>query len=270
MIYVRKFFKWLFFTGIAGIVIGILGNSFYYNSFQAPELSYIIGTFSVFPGIKSNEASVKLLVNDAPVEKLYMTTLKIENSGGIALERNDFGAERDPLRITGQNIKSVFIDETNSRYSSETQVKERDSEFLLNFKWLNPGDYITVNVLHDKPCSNIRLQGRFANMGKAKGMSFEQYVRKKAMFHTIPLTLFVMLTSAVLCFILFILSNKLTYGVFWISFDQYIAYIYVKSCEIYKKSDRKGRKQIIGEIVNTKDRKTLNKLIDKYCNKRKR
>ena len=90
------------------------------------------------------------------------------------------------------------------------------------------------------------------------------------MFHTIPLTLFVMLTSAVLCFILFILSNKLTYGVFWISFDQYIAYIYVKSCEIYKKSDRKGRKQIIGEIVNTKDRKTLNKLIDKYCNKRKR
>lgn len=270
MIYVKKFLKWLFLNGIVGIAIGILGNRFYYNSFQAPELSYIIRTYSVFPGVKSEDASVKLLVNDAPVEKLYMTTLKIENSGGIALERNDFAAEREPLRITGQNIKSVFIDETNSRYSAETQIKERDSEFLLNFKWLNPGDYITVNVLHDKPCSNIRLQGGFANMDKAKGVSFEQYVRKKTMFHTVRLTLFVMLASVLLGFVLFILPNKLTYGVFWISFDQYVACIYVKNCERYKRSDRKGRKQIIGEIVNTKDRKTLNKLIDKYCNKRKR
>lgn len=266
----KEILKWAFRAVIWVILTGIVTNKIYHVLFQAPELSYVTRTYSLFPGIKSNDAIVKLFVNDEQVETLYMTTIRLENSGGIALERNDFAAERDPLRITGQNIKSVFIDDTNSRYNSETNVNERGAEFLLNFKWLNPGDYITVNVLHDKPCSNIRLQGSFANVGKAKGVSFEQYVRKKAMFHTMLLTLFVMLTSAVLCFILFILSNKLTYGVFWISFDQYIAYIYVKSCEIYKKSDRKGRKQIIGEIVNTKDRKTLNKLIDKYCNKRKR
>ena len=120
----KEILKWAFQAVIWVILTGLVTNKIYHVLFQAPELSYVTRTYSLFPGIKSNDAIVKLFVNDEQVETLYMTTIRLENSGGIALERNDFAAERDPLRITGQNIKSVFIDDTNSRYNSETNVNE--------------------------------------------------------------------------------------------------------------------------------------------------
>lgn len=263
----KKILKWTFRAVLGVVLIGLMTNKIYYDLFQAPELSYITRTYSVFSGIKSNDSTVKLFVNDEQVEKLYMTTIRLENSGGVALERNDFSAERDPLRITGQNIKSVVIDEANSRYNSETFIVEKNSEFLINFKWLNPGDYLSISILHNQLNSNIMIQGGFANVSDTKMIPFEQHIRRILLFRAIFLTLLVLFITITFFLVPYVLFIKLKYGVFWISYTQFSVYAYIISCKSYNKADRK---RILREVAHTKGNDDLGKLMDKYCNKNKK
>lgn len=262
MLRIKKFFCWLWGSVIMVLFLTLLGTHVYYKYFQAPELSYMIRNYIVFSGVNTNKAHVALFVNNEPVEKLYMTTIKIENTGGTVLERNDFSAEIDPLRITGENIKSVFIDANNSKFSSDTQIVEKNEEFLVNFNWLNPGDIITINTLRDNIKSNLTLKGRFAKIEAAKEVSFKDLKKKQALTQSLFLLVLVPVIATLITTLFFIVRNKIYYGVFWLSFKQFAACVYVS---VYYKKDKKKRKRVLKEVTSTKDDKKLQKILDKYC-----
>ena len=262
MLRIKKFFCWLWGSVIMVLFLTLLGTHVYYKYFQAPELSYMIRNYIVFSGVNTNKAHVALFVNNEPVEKLYMTTIKIENTGGTVLERNDFSAEIDPLRITGENIKSVFIDANNSKFSSDTQIVEKNEEFLVNFNWLNPGDIITINILRDKANSKLSIKGSFAKIGTIKEIFFKDLVRRQALIRTLSALPIILCITLLITVLYFIVRNKIYYGVFWLSFKQFAACVYVS---VYYKKDKKKRKRVLKEVTSTKDDKKLQKILDKYC-----
>ena len=262
MLRIKKFFCWLWGSVIMVLFLTLFGTHVYYKYFQAPELSYMIRNYIVFSGVNTNKAHVALFVNNEPVEKLYMTTIKIENTGGTVLERNDFSAEIDPLRITGENIKSVFIDANNSKFSSDTQIVEKNEEFLVNFNWLNPGDIITINILRDKANSKLSIKGSFAKIGTIKEIFFKDLVRRQALIRTLFALPIILCITLLITVLYFIVRNKIYYGVFWLSFKQFAACVYVS---VYYKKDKKKRKRVLKEVTSTKDDKKLQKILDKYC-----
>lgn len=262
MLYMKKFLGWLWSYVIIALLIALLAAHGYYKYFQAPELSYMVRNYVVFSGVNTDKDHVTLFVNNEPVERLYMTTIKVENTGGTVLERKNFSAETNPLRITGKNIKSIFIDVNNSKFSSDTQIVEKNGEFLVNFNWLNPGDIITINVLRDNINSTISLKGSFAKIGAVKEVSFKDLKKKQSLIQALFLFVLIPVIATLIATLFFIVHNKIYYGVFWLSFKQYAACVYVS---VYYKKDKKKRKRVLKEVTSTKDDKKLQKILDKYC-----
>lgn len=259
MLYVRKFLNWFFFAVVVGLSLSLLGAHIYYRHFQAPELSFIRRTYAIFSGVNTHNAHIALFINEKQVKNLYMTTIKIENTGGVVLERENFSAEMNPLRIIGENIESVFIDENNSNFNSTTQIVKKDGEFLINFNWLNPGDYITINVFHENKNSKINLIGSFEKIGTLKEIFIKDLILKRNLPRAIIITILVMVGTLLIVGSVFVISNKLSYGAFLLSFKQRIVCAYVS---VLYKDNKKKRVKLLQKVICTKDDEKLQKIMN--------
>ncbi len=259
MLYVRNFLRWCFLTVVVGLSLSLLGAHIYYKHFQAPELSFIRRTYAIFSDVNTHNAHIALFINEKQVKNLYMTTIKIENTGGVVLERGNFSAEMNPLRIIGENIESVFIDENNSNFNSTTQIVKKDGEFLINFNWLNPGDYITINVFHENKNSKINLIGSFEKIGTLKEIFIKDLIVKRNLPRAIIITIIVMVGTLLIVGSVFVISNKLSYGAFLLSFKQQIACAYAT---VLYENDKKKRTKILKKIINTKEDKKLQQIVN--------
>ncbi len=257
----KKVLYWIFSVVIVGILVSLIGNRFYYNVFQAPELSYTTRTYSIFSGVKTQKDKITLTLNDKPLSKLYMTTIRLENTGGTTLTRYDFSAEKDPLRIHGDDIKSIFIDTSNSNFNSETQLLEKDGDFYIQFKWLNPDDYITINVLHDNLKSEIKLYGSFEQIKSLNQISFNAITNRKIFINAILIATIITVCISSIMLLIMIILNKILYGIYWFSLEELSIYAFIISSNMYTK---KEKKRIFKEIVAAKTKEGRKKILDYY------
>ena len=244
----NKFIKWILIT----LGIGLLTNKVYYNYFEAPELSYKQYTSPVLNNTSRINANIKLLVNGETVNSLYITTFQIQNSGGTALQRNNFEAEINPLKISGSSIKDVFVDEFNTNNNSKVLIKQVGDDYYVQFEWMNPGNIIYISVLHERLSENIKLSGGFKDV--------DNVVRQSNKLEKIKIVEKVSLIAIlILITVLFVLT---IWGNYCMSTEKRCALTLIK----YKTNlSHTKLKEIEKEIHSVKDMKSIDDIVNKYC-----
>lgn len=257
----KNMMKWVLSVVICGLFVGILGNKIYYNYFEAPHLAYEQTTYPILVNTGNLNADVKIQLNDELVDNLFLTMFTIKNDGAIPLRRIDFSSEKNPLRITGKFIKDVSVDNINSTVNSKVSIEKDKETYRILFKWINPDDEILIRVLHTKLNADLSLSGSFENISSIEKIS------KKDL--TGLLILYFAVCGIIILIILFAympIYNKLMFGVFFPTNRQICSYI---SIRVNGSLDAEEIENLKRKIFATKDKATLNQVVNEYLHKNK-
>ena len=155
------------------IIVGLIVSAVWYYLTEYPSLSYNINTFLFSAPQFDKDNKVTFLYKNNQFEKFYITFIDIVNDGSVAIERNNYEDENDPLRIEGCRFFQYYIDDTKTYISSKVTLIEKNNNLFVKFAYMNPKDVISIKMLHTEKC-NISIKGSMKglpNLTKQKNCS---------------------------------------------------------------------------------------------------
>lgn len=149
---------------IITIILGLVSTCLWYNFYDKPSLSYNINTYLFStPNIdKKNE--IQFTFNNNKFKNLYFTMVNIVNDGGIALERDDYSIENNPLKITECPVLYGYIDSSRTTISSKAELLQQNKNMLIRFPYINSGENILIKLIHSEPCPKMDVIGSFKDI----------------------------------------------------------------------------------------------------------
>ena len=192
----KKVINFLVFT-IGG---GLIATGIWYYYTERPSLSYNVNTYLFSAPQFDNENKITFLYKKNRFEKLYITLIDIVNDGGIALERNNYEDENNPLRIEGCQFFQYYIDNEKTYVSSKVDLIEEDSSLFVKFAYMNPKDVISIRILHTEKCDAL-VKGSMKGLSNIARQKTPQEYKKLyfKLFVTIILLLLIFLAFSVYC-----------------------------------------------------------------------
>ena len=164
-----RFFMEFFFSAEGAFVIGVTGLvlAYYFYYINKPILEYDTKTTKIVSD--SNETGIVVKVNGKEYKNLYLTSVILENSGGVGLSGKDVSpVGDDPVRIIfPQNNKIVSYHIDNNQTSDEISSKllPAENELIIEFNYINPDSRITVNIVHEENIADFKMRGNALNVG---------------------------------------------------------------------------------------------------------
>ena len=190
----KKIVNFLVCTIGGGLIV--TGIWYYYN--ERPSLSYNANTYLFSAPQFDKENKVTFLYKNNRFEKFYITIVDIINDGSIALERNNYEEENNPLRIKGCQFFQYYIDDEKTYVSSKVDLVEKDNILFVKFAYMNPKDVISIRILHTEKCDAL-VKGSMKGVSNITRQKTPQEYRKLyvQLFITILLVLLIFLAFSV-------------------------------------------------------------------------
>ncbi|WP_089724175.1 hypothetical protein [Candidatus Thiosymbion oneisti] len=157
--------------GIIGIILGGIGIFSYKISKSIAKPSYQKSSLRLLGRNDDNlPKDVTILFKGKEVDRLTKNTLILWNNGTEVLNGEDI-ISSDPLRISfkdGENILSYkILKKTKDVNGFQLKVKEESPhELYFNYSYLDPGDGVSIEVLHDSKERYPELKGTIKGLPK--------------------------------------------------------------------------------------------------------
>lgn len=152
-----------FLIGISAILVG--SYQFYINK---PILKYTTNTNNVISS--NNKNDFKIIVKSQEYDNIYQTNVTLINTGEQALAGTDVSKiGHDPIRVVvpkDAGILHYTIDNNQTSQAVSGSLKELDGNIIINFDFLNPGNEITVTILHKNNVSGFKIVGSAVNVNE--------------------------------------------------------------------------------------------------------
>ena len=157
--------------GIVGIVLTIKSQSRSSLSYQFQSLELIVKSKRIL------SKGIEILFDGKPVKSLTKTYIVLWNSGKKTIYGDSIVSD-DPLRIefdkNAQVLQTRIIKLNRKVNKFEVKIRKKSTNIIdYNFDYLDPGDGVTVEILHTykKNCFKIRgtikeLPNGIKNLGK--------------------------------------------------------------------------------------------------------
>jgi len=161
--FIRNNWKWL---------IGILLSFFavvipsWISMSQNQSKSVDVSVSNVTPIVEKQAGGIEdivVTVSGVPIDKPYLSIIKIANSGGLPVTREDY---EKPLEISvGENVQIIkaIVSETIPKGISANITWERN-KFFFHPALLNPEDTVIVNVLTGSATPVFDATGRISGI----------------------------------------------------------------------------------------------------------
>lgn len=164
-----------FIIGVSAILVG--SYQFYINK---PILEYTASTSNIISSKNQNE--YKVVVKSQAYNDLFQTNVTLINSGEQALAGSDVSKiGHDPIRIVipqGAEMTHYTVDRNQTSPSVSAELEELGSDIIIRFDFLNPGNQITVSILHKNNVAGFKIVGSAVNVNEiTKAWSEKQILR---------------------------------------------------------------------------------------------
>ncbi len=152
-----------FLIGVSAILVG--SYQFYINR---PILEYVTSTNNIISS--NNKNDFKIIVKSEEYKDLYQTDVTLINSGEQALAGADVSKiGHDPIRIVipkGAGVTHYTIDNNQTSPAVTAELEDIGSAIVIKFDFLNPGNQITVTVLHKNNTPDFKIVGSAVNVNE--------------------------------------------------------------------------------------------------------
>jgi hypothetical protein len=116
--------------------------------------------------------SIKVLFNDSIVSQVTATKVGLFNSGNLAIRRDDIPS-KNRFRIELNNCEVLeysFLQKSKSLNEMKiTDITENGTPTIyFDFDYLDPGDGVIINVLHNGQHDSIQIKGHVIDAGNIK------------------------------------------------------------------------------------------------------
>jgi len=152
----------------------ILSVYFYIKSRKIKNISFSFTNNVIIDSEKIKFEKLKINYEDDVLKSLNITIFTIENIGNQVIEFEDID-ENDKLRICLLNNHKIFDYSIIDRSKKTIDIgKVNPDSLLIDFKFLNAGDFIKIQILHDGATDDdIKLEGRIRGIN-----SFQSKIKK--------------------------------------------------------------------------------------------
>ena len=163
-----RFFMEFFFSAEGAFVVGVTGLvlAYYFYYINKPILEYDTNTTKIVSD--SNESGIVVQVNGKEYQNLYMTSVVLQNSGGVGLSGKDVSPVGDePVRIIfppKNKIVAYHIDNDKTSDEISSKLIPSDNELIIEFNYINPDSKITVNIVHEENAADFLMKGNALNV----------------------------------------------------------------------------------------------------------
>lgn len=159
---------WQFLGVIAAIIIGFVSIFLYLRDRNCKALSYKIVSNTSLVDVKEEiKEKLKIFYDEKPVLQLYLSLIRIVNSGNVPILVSDFTC---PVTLTFAEkvqIVSTGIVEKHPKLLDAT-VSFSDNKAVLSPALLNGGDSLTIKILSSGAASMVTVDGRILGIGEIK------------------------------------------------------------------------------------------------------
>lgn len=159
---------WQFLGVIVAIIIGFISIFLYLRDRNRKALSYdVISNTSLVDVKEEVKERLEIFYNKKPVSQLYLSLIRIVNSGNMPILASDFTC---PVTLTfaeGTQIVSAEIIEKHPK-RLEATVESRGNEAAVNLTLLNGGDSLTIKILSSGGEGTVTVDGRIVGVGEIK------------------------------------------------------------------------------------------------------
>ena len=151
-----------------GLLSILLATIFYFKSKKSKILSYAKRSYRIITNRFSSIEGVKVLLFDKEVETVTSTRVAIWNGGNETIHDNDI-ASMQPVIVSALDnekiYKATIIEVSNDYNKIElSNIENLPNGWKLNFEYLDPGDGVVIEILH-----NGTDKSDFSIGGKLKG-----------------------------------------------------------------------------------------------------
>jgi len=152
----------------------ILSVYFYIKSRKIKRISFSFSNNVIIDAEKIKFEKLKINYENNVLKSFNTTIFTIENDGNQVIDFNDID-ENDKLRISLLNNHKIFDYSIIERSNKSIDIDKLNSDTLfLYFKFLNPGDFIKIQILHNGASDcDIKLEGRVKGIN-----SFQAKIKK--------------------------------------------------------------------------------------------
>lgn len=116
---------------------------------------------------------IEILFLGKKVDKLYKTLIYIWNSGDQTIKKEELNT-KDPLRLRIKNESEILsikiIKVTRSVTDFSTINSKENTEYKINFDYLDQGDGAVIEVLHNGVIDDLELLGTIMGISKIKNI----------------------------------------------------------------------------------------------------
>lgn len=174
--------------GIVGTILGIIGIFSYKISRSSAEPMYQKCCLRLLGREEDNlPKEVTVLFKGKEVDRLSKTTLILWNHGTEILDGKDV-VSSDPITITfdgDDNILSYKILKKTKKTNKIDFVKNEQHILHMSFEYLDPGDGIILEILHDSEKRYPEITGAIKGLPKGFIDSGKVYSNKQYKAHSI-------------------------------------------------------------------------------------
>lgn len=141
-------------ASIAGAVLGLagLGAAYYFWRRPRKPARRLTWTTSASTVIEPQYPDIEVRVGGTKVSRVTLTRIVLYNAGQAALRTVDFAPDDPPVRIAlvGSPDPHILrlVDVRASAKYTRLEVAHSDTEVLVRFSLIEPGDAIEVGLLH--------------------------------------------------------------------------------------------------------------------------
>ena len=158
--------------GIAGLVVGLIGIPLTWflarRSRQRPDLRYAVSYEKVItPADRLSRDGLRLEFSGKPIERLARTTVGIWNRRGDTIRGTDI-VSTNPMRIcmsSGDEVlQARIVASTRPENAASVAVGQDRSAAVVSFDFLDAGDALVVEVLHEGSAPDMKGVLRGVNL----------------------------------------------------------------------------------------------------------
>ncbi len=158
--------KWKIAKVLGGVILPILGIIFpaifwYYDNSRALVVK-LTSSVPLQPAKIQSLSAVVVMIDGAPVESAYLSTIEILNSGSKPILASDFDAPM-ALNFGKAKLKRATVEKSDPS-DLLPQISVKDDQVLLHPLLLNAGDKIAISVLTAVNAPTLSVRARIASI----------------------------------------------------------------------------------------------------------
>jgi len=139
---------------LLGFVVALVSFAasiyFYLRSIRERRPSFLTRTLVLVEGSPHHPTGLEFTYKGVPQSRIGVTKVLFWNAGQEAIRKTDL-SDSDPLTliVLKTNVLNASIIDSKPRLGSTLVATEELNEFRLNFEYLDHGDYILIQIVHN-------------------------------------------------------------------------------------------------------------------------